>query len=573
MTENPNCIVKAFENTDISIFHENSDDKKTFYFKASDIGKILDIVNIRTTIQNFDDDEKVVRKAYDLRGAEQDTTFLTSQGVYRVLYNSKKDISKKFRKWVGNILDDIIFNQSNELKKKLQEVEDKNKQLVCENTIKTNKLELLTKKTNKYEPGQSVYIFHSTITQDELTGSSSTSKVSNNNINIYKIGRTKNANDREYTHKTSSFKGILLQVPCVDSSLLERYVHFLLHKYRIANNREWFHITYKEMENAIYYAKTVMECDLDFKNNNLVSDFKQTIEKFETNKQNDINKQHEPNNIDESNEADVGTVIFSKYVYIPKKSITDYQCFLNECCEEHEYGDVSFKALQHQYKIWSKSAHRNLKDLIIYVKTKYKVIEKRHNPLVSTSKMTDYFKGIRIKSEYYEFKKPINDRYIIEKFLYEHCLRNPCYRASIKDVNKEFEEFYENEYSKDSKDDTEKVSFVMKEQIKDYFDNLFIRLRTGLPGAEANGQDKRLSGWLGFALKSSQTPEPELHYNPKNMKKVNQIRTDTQEIIKTWPSITELSDYLKKSTTVTSGIVKRHEQIPINDIYYVFEAF
>jgi hypothetical protein len=32
------------------------------------------------------EDEQVVRKAYDLRGCDQDTTFLTYQGVYRLLY-------------------------------------------------------------------------------------------------------------------------------------------------------------------------------------------------------------------------------------------------------------------------------------------------------------------------------------------------------------------------------------------------------------------------------------------------------------------------------------------------------
>ena len=88
-----NCIIKAFENCDISILQENTvnNDRKTYYFKASDIGKALNLANIRQSIQNYDSDEQVVRKAYDLRGCEQDTTFLSSQGVYRLLYNSKKE--------------------------------------------------------------------------------------------------------------------------------------------------------------------------------------------------------------------------------------------------------------------------------------------------------------------------------------------------------------------------------------------------------------------------------------------------------------------------------------------------
>jgi prophage antirepressor-like protein len=61
----------------------------------------LNLANIRASIQNYDEDEQVVRKVDDLRGCAQDTVFLTSQGVYRVLYNSKKPEAKKFRKWVG----------------------------------------------------------------------------------------------------------------------------------------------------------------------------------------------------------------------------------------------------------------------------------------------------------------------------------------------------------------------------------------------------------------------------------------------------------------------------------------
>ena len=77
----PNCIVKAFENNPISILQENIDNKRVYYFKATDIAKALSISQIRSSIQNFDEDEKVVRKANDIRGCEQDTTFLTSQGV------------------------------------------------------------------------------------------------------------------------------------------------------------------------------------------------------------------------------------------------------------------------------------------------------------------------------------------------------------------------------------------------------------------------------------------------------------------------------------------------------------
>jgi prophage antirepressor-like protein len=146
-----NCILKAFENNPISIIQEDLNDKKIYYFKASDIGKALNLSNIAVSIQSYDEDEKVVRKAYDLRGCEQDTIFLTSRGVYRLLYSSKKEIAKKFRKWASDILDDIIFNQSIELKRQLEEQQkliEEQKNLVEE---KTEQLKEQQKKLEFYE--------------------------------------------------------------------------------------------------------------------------------------------------------------------------------------------------------------------------------------------------------------------------------------------------------------------------------------------------------------------------------------------------------------------------------------
>ena len=51
-----NCIVKAFENNPIAILHEDTNNKKMYYFKASDIGKVLNLTNIRVSIQHYEDE-------------------------------------------------------------------------------------------------------------------------------------------------------------------------------------------------------------------------------------------------------------------------------------------------------------------------------------------------------------------------------------------------------------------------------------------------------------------------------------------------------------------------------------
>ena len=151
-----NCIVKAFENHPVSILQEELNNKKIYWFRANDIGKVLGLSNINVSIQNYDDHERGLRKAYTPEGGTQHALFLTSHGVYRLLYNSKKDIAKKFRKWVGDILDDIIFNNSIELQKQLEqhkkELEENKRQFALENTEmqKTNEKEKKMIKEHTY---------------------------------------------------------------------------------------------------------------------------------------------------------------------------------------------------------------------------------------------------------------------------------------------------------------------------------------------------------------------------------------------------------------------------------------
>jgi hypothetical protein len=129
---NAACIVKGFQNIDVSILKEASGDKTKCYFRATDVGKALGLVNVHTSIQCYEDDEKVLRKAYDQKGNLQETTFLTSHGVYRLLYSSKKDVAKKFRKWAGDILDDILFNPRRELKQQLDSYQQRSHSVLTE---------------------------------------------------------------------------------------------------------------------------------------------------------------------------------------------------------------------------------------------------------------------------------------------------------------------------------------------------------------------------------------------------------------------------------------------------------
>jgi prophage antirepressor-like protein len=113
-------IVKAFNSnslhTDIVIqgTHEEP------LFRASDIGEILEMSNIRVTIQNYDDTERHVSTAYTSTGPKQ-VTFLTEKGLYKVLFKSRKPIAEKFQNWVCEVIKELRLKGIYDLQKQLEQ--------------------------------------------------------------------------------------------------------------------------------------------------------------------------------------------------------------------------------------------------------------------------------------------------------------------------------------------------------------------------------------------------------------------------------------------------------------------
>ena len=110
----------VFNNTtfNVEILWEDGDP----LFKALDIGKILQLKNVRMSIKDFDSDEKVVSNIYSL-GGNQDTLMLTELGMYRLLFQSRKLIAKPFQKWVAKVIKDIQKNEKYEIDNLKEELE------------------------------------------------------------------------------------------------------------------------------------------------------------------------------------------------------------------------------------------------------------------------------------------------------------------------------------------------------------------------------------------------------------------------------------------------------------------
>jgi prophage antirepressor-like protein len=119
-------IVKAFNANDLHteiIIKGTIDDP---LFRASDVGVILEISNIRMSITDFDDSEKRAVSTTDGTGRLQDITFLTEKGLYKVLFRSRKPIAQKFQNWFCDVIKEIrvtgIYNMQKEIDKKQEQL-------------------------------------------------------------------------------------------------------------------------------------------------------------------------------------------------------------------------------------------------------------------------------------------------------------------------------------------------------------------------------------------------------------------------------------------------------------------
>ena len=75
-------------------------------FLAKDVAEWIEHSNPRMMLQKIDEDEKVVNNVYTL-GGNQEAWFLTEDGLYEVLMQSRKPIAKQFKKEVKKILKQI----------------------------------------------------------------------------------------------------------------------------------------------------------------------------------------------------------------------------------------------------------------------------------------------------------------------------------------------------------------------------------------------------------------------------------------------------------------------------------
>jgi prophage antirepressor-like protein len=198
-------IVKAFNSNDL---HTEIIIKGTVtdpLFRASDVGVVLDITSIRTSITDFDESEKRVVHTMDNTGRLQDITFLTEKGLYKVLFRSRKPIAQKFQNWVCEVIKEIrlkgIYKMQDEINKAIEEkneaIEEKYEAIVEKNEAIEEKNEAIEEKNEIREktliekfPSNVQCVYYGTIDNKSEKGE-----------RLIKFGNSNSLKNRIYSHK------------------------------------------------------------------------------------------------------------------------------------------------------------------------------------------------------------------------------------------------------------------------------------------------------------------------------------------------------------------------------------
>jgi prophage antirepressor-like protein len=244
-----NLLIKQFNDLDITIYGTYEEP----LFKAKDIGDLLGIKDIKSTLRDFDKDEVHSMHLIDSLGREQETNMLKEQGLYKILMISRKPIAKQFQKWVFDIIKQIRLKGKYDLEEQLQVKEleyqqqlreKEQKELEYQQQLQAKEQELVRYKNKTYEE---IY--------------------KNNHVYVlktdggYKVGKTKDINNRIKGLQTGNVKDIevVLDFKTSNSDLLEKVVHYILDRYRCNSNREFFDCDIDYIKNVV----TVLGCTID----------------------------------------------------------------------------------------------------------------------------------------------------------------------------------------------------------------------------------------------------------------------------------------------------------------------
>jgi prophage antirepressor-like protein len=469
-------------------------------FQANQIGDLLGIKSIRSSLRDFADDEKVVIST-STQGGNQLITFVTHIGLSRLIFQSRKPIAREFHRWTATVIKNIWDEKQKELYETVGEksVCDENyKELYkdLEKQLEKTNIELAKyKKRNqmKYERGDRVYVFEDTTNEGEL---------------VYKIGYTKNLNERIITYDTTRFENRLkFEIKCVNGRLLEAVVHHILRKSQDVEKNEWFHSDLDAIINVIKTAKSFID---NSNSENIQS----------TTSENVIDINYEDSNDEYSNDENNSEQ--------DNKDI--YEKFIDECFEKGDFTknkDYIIKSVEisGRFRTWNMgiSIEEETK-LFDYLKENY-TISRIWDDKVKVSQKA--YKGLKLLETKYIPKGDINE---YDRYINEMCNINPIARVPTLIITQDFMKWKLNNNINCSSEKKEYAQ-MRSHLLKHFFPS------SGKFKYQGNPE---CSGFWGISLKHDVLHDS-VHQNTKLRKTVYKINTQTNIIVDTYASLSELS--------------------------------
>ena len=121
-------ITQLFDGQRLDVYGTNDQP----YFIANQIGSILGIKKVRNVVTRYDEDEFRVAHNVGGLGIDPKTLLLTPFGLYRLLYTSRSEISKKFRRFVGELLEGLRQGKLKVYEDRISQLEQTNYEITSE---------------------------------------------------------------------------------------------------------------------------------------------------------------------------------------------------------------------------------------------------------------------------------------------------------------------------------------------------------------------------------------------------------------------------------------------------------
>ncbi len=204
-------------------------------FRASDVGVVLEIKNIKASIRDFTDKEKTIDMV-QTAGGMQPVVFLTERGLIKLLNQSTKPIARQFQDWVYEVIQEIRLEGQYQLKK---ELEDTKRQL---NAVSA-KLE--ERQTFKFDMKKRVYIMED---------------VNKTGEPVYKVGKSGDMTSRQKSYYTARYQDSYRNcVACSNEKPVEDLVHIVLRGYADLQRKDWIFVPFDIMSDTLVLCRDFID--------------------------------------------------------------------------------------------------------------------------------------------------------------------------------------------------------------------------------------------------------------------------------------------------------------------------